>query len=90
MLHNFHLATEKIKVRRVALFGKMKKLVCTEETALIIISRVIWALKRSGLEILAMNYLIPHPTSPRSRSTAFDHSISDGASEIVSKAQLSR
>lgn len=69
VLHNFIFATEK-KVRRVALFGKMKKLVCSEETALIIISRVIWALERSSLEILAMNYLISHPAAPAAAPAA--------------------
>lgn len=92
MLHNFRLATEKRKVRRVALFGKMKKLVCSEETALIIISRVIWALERSGFGNIGselFNFATNVPPQPPP-STAFDHSISDGASGIVSKAQLSR
>lgn len=65
----FHFCDRK-KVRRVALFGKMKKLVCSEETALIIISRVIWALERSSLEILAMNYLISHPAAPAAAPAA--------------------
>lgn len=94
MLHNFRLATEKIKVRRVALFGKMKKLVCSEETALIIISRVIWVLERLGLEILALNYLIssiqlpPQPPGSRHLIIQFPMERAESSPKHNSPAEL--